>query len=89
VVVPESERHAVAALALHGQPFGFSQQDVDDEADVAGYCEAMARQSAEIGADAQASTFRMLALRHRVRAAKIAALLPPKEQGLREEGLRD
>ncbi|HKG95300.1 MAG TPA: hypothetical protein VKA84_25500, partial [Gemmatimonadaceae bacterium] len=25
VLVPEGDRHAVAALALHGQPFGFSQ----------------------------------------------------------------
>jgi hypothetical protein len=77
VLVPEGERHAVAALALHGQPFGFSAQDVEDEVDVAGYCEAMARQSAEAGAEAQAATFRMLAQRHRLRAAKIAALLPP------------
>lgn len=79
VLVPESERHALAALALHGRPYGFTRQDVEDETDVAGYCEAMARQSAEAGAEAQAATFRMLAERHRVRAAKIAALLPPKD----------
>jgi len=79
VLVPEGDRHAVAALALHGQPFGFSQQDVEDETDVAGYCDAMARQSADAGSEAQAATFRMLAQRHRLRAAKIAALLPPKD----------
>ena len=79
VLVPESERHALAALALHGHPYGFSRQDVEDETDVAGYCEAMARQSVEAGAEAQAATFRMLAQRHRIRAAKIAALLPPND----------
>ena len=79
VVVPESERHAVAALALHGQPFGFTHQDVEDETDVADYCDAMARQNEDAGQTAAAATFRALGRRHRVRAAKIAALLPPKE----------
>lgn len=54
--------HAVAALLLYGEPFGFSAQDVEDETQVAAYC---------------AATFRLLGERHRVRAAKIAALLPP------------
>lgn len=79
VIVADTERHALAAMALNGHPAGFTHEDVEDETDVAGYCEAMARQSAEAGNEAQAVTFRMLAQRHRLRAAKIAALLPPKE----------
>ena len=78
VLVPEGERHAVAALALHGQPFGFSAQDVEDETDVAAYCDKMAAEHQAMGNDATASTFTMLGERHRVRAAKIAALLPPR-----------
>lgn len=27
--VPPTERHALAALALHGQPFGFTREDVE------------------------------------------------------------
>lgn len=27
--VPEEERHALAALALYGQPFGFTREDVE------------------------------------------------------------
>lgn len=68
--------HGTAALALYGQPYGFSQQDVDDEIQVAEYCETMARQ--QEGSPAGA-TFRLLGERHKVRARKIAALLPPPE----------
>jgi hypothetical protein len=67
--------HGTAALALYGQPYGFSQQDVDDEIQVAEYCETMARQQEGTAAGA---TFRLLGERHKVRALKIAALLPPK-----------
>ena len=69
--------HAVAALLLYGEPFGFSAQDVEDETQVAAYCAAMAVER-DVGGDAGgAATFRLLGERHRVRAAKIAALLPP------------
>lgn len=67
--------HGTAALALYGQPYGFSQLDVDDEIQVAEYCETMARQQEGTPAGA---TFRLLGERHKVRALKIAALLPPK-----------
>jgi hypothetical protein len=76
VLVAGADRHALAALALYEQPFGFSTQDVEDEREVAEYCEAMARQIADTGDDATSLTFRSLAERHRARASKIAALLP-------------
>lgn len=69
--------HAVAALLLHDEPFGFTAQDVEDERQVAEYCAAMARQLGTSGQTETASTFRQLGERHTVRAAKIAALLPP------------
>jgi hypothetical protein len=69
--------HAVAALLLYDEPFGFTAQDVDDEVQVAAYCESMAAQLESSGQGATAETFRLLGARHRVRAAKLAALLPP------------
>ena len=70
--------HAVAALLLYGEPFGFTRQDVDDEAQVAEYCKAMATQLEGGGQKETAATFRELGERHTARAAKIAALLPPQ-----------
>ena len=69
--------HAIAALLLYGEPFGFTQQDVDDETQVAAYCAAMSAQHEAAGNADAAGTFRMLGGRHSERAAKIAALLPP------------
>ena len=69
--------HAVAALLLYDRSYGFTQQDVDDETQVAGYCDAMAAELETAGNAAVAATFRELGERHRVRAAKLAALLPP------------
>jgi hypothetical protein len=63
---------------LYGQAFGFSQQDVDDETDVAAYCDRMAAEHDLAGNAAAAGTFRTLGERHRLRAAKLAALLPPR-----------
>jgi hypothetical protein len=62
--------HAVAALLLYEEPFGFTRQDVEDEVQVAGYCAAMATQLESGGQADTANLFRG-------RAAKIAALLPP------------
>ena len=76
VLVAGPDRHALAALALLDQPFGFTAQDVEDEREVAEYCEAMARQLAEADNETTAATFRSLGERHRARATKIAALLP-------------
>jgi hypothetical protein len=30
LIDPRLDRHALAALALHGQPFGFTHEDVDE-----------------------------------------------------------
>ena len=78
-LAPQShtELHAVAAMALFEQPFGFIQVDVDDEEQVAAYCQQMASQLEASGESTQAATFRTLGARHLLRAAKIAALLPP------------
>ncbi len=71
--------HAVAALLLFEEPYGFSAEDVDDEVQVAAYCAAMAEEQAAAGQEARATTFRLLGERHRARAMKIAALLPPTQ----------
>jgi hypothetical protein len=73
--------HAVAALLLFEQPFGFSAQDVDDEVQVAAYCAAMANEQDARSNPSAAGIFRELGERHRERAAKIAALLPPPANG--------
>jgi hypothetical protein len=69
--------HAVAALLMYEEPFGFTKQDVDDEEQVAAYCASMATQLESSGQQPTAETFRLLGERHTARAAKIAALLPP------------
>ena len=73
--------HALAALLLFEEDFGFSAQDVDDEMQVSVYCAAMADEQDLAGRTAAATTFRLLGQRHRQRAAKIAALLPPRTDG--------
>lgn len=72
--------HALAALFLYDQPFGFTAQDVIDEREVAAYCDAMANKHAAGGDEATSVAFRNLGERHRERAEKIAALLPPVQE---------
>ena len=69
--------HAIAALLLHEQPFGFTRQDVTDEEEVSDYCAVMAAQNRAAGDMATASKFELLGGRHGERASRIAALLPP------------
>ncbi len=69
--------HAIAALLLYDQPFGFTRQDVQDEEEVSAYCAVMAAQNHQAGDHATAAKFELLGGRHRERAAKLAALLPP------------
>ena len=69
--------HAIAALLLYEQTFGFTQQDVMDEEEVSEYCAVMARQNRDSGDKATAAKFELLGGRHKERAARIAALLPP------------
>jgi hypothetical protein len=71
--------HGIAALMLYQQEFGFGLQDVIDEVEVAAYCDKMAGEHDAAGNGGVAETFRLLATRHRMRAAKIAALLPPMD----------
>lgn len=76
--------HALAALFLFEQPFGFTAQDVIDEREVAAYCDAMAAKHAAGGDESTSIAFRDLGGRHRERAAKIAALLPPVQDPVSE-----
>ncbi|MFL5520680.1 MAG: hypothetical protein ACJ8B6_07070 [Gemmatimonadales bacterium] len=69
--------HAIAALLLYDQPFGFTRQDVQDEEEVSDYCAMMAAQNREAGDLATAAKFELLGGRHKERAARLAALLPP------------
>jgi hypothetical protein len=69
--------HAIAALLLYEQPYGFTQQDVQDETEVSDYCAVMAAQHRDAGDAATAAKFELLGGRHVERAARIAALLPP------------
>ncbi|MEP6991706.1 MAG: hypothetical protein ABJA80_12320 [bacterium] len=69
--------HAIAALLLYQQPFGFTQQDVTDEDEVSEYCAVMAAQNRATGDVATAAKFELLGGRHHDRARRIAALLPP------------
>lgn len=71
--------HAIAALLLYEQPFGFTQQDVQDEEEVSAYCEAMAAHHREASDETTSAKFALLGRRHRERAAKLAALLPPPQ----------
>src|SRR5688500_8660066 len=74
--------HALAALLLYEQPFGFTDEDVGDEREVAEYCEVMSGQHAARGDVKRAAQFFELASRHRRRAEKIQALLPPIAPGV-------
>lgn len=73
--------HAIAALLLYEQPFGFTQQDVTDEREVSEYCEVMATQNRMTGDTVTAAKFELLGGKHRERAQRIAALLPPPGHG--------
>jgi hypothetical protein len=70
--------HAIAALLLYDQSFGFTRQDVQDEEEVSAYCAVMAAQNRDAGDLATAAKFELLGARHRDRAERIAALLPPQ-----------
>jgi hypothetical protein len=77
--------HAIAALLLYDQPFGFTPQDAQDEEEVSAYCAVMAAQNRDAGDHATAAKFEMLGGRHKERAERIAALLPPREVALPQE----
>jgi hypothetical protein len=60
------ECHAVAALCLHNQPFGFTQDDVELINEAAGFHDSLTYHS-----------FPEEAVKYRALASRIAALLPP------------
>lgn len=66
---PIDDRHALAALALHGQPFGFDWEDVDALRNA-----SAAVSSYAIDDDQWSSSGRLDRL-----ADRIAALLPPRK----------
>ncbi|CAN5333698.1 hypothetical protein BH09GEM1_BH09GEM1_43280 [soil metagenome] len=70
--------HAIAALLLFEQPYGFTEQDVNDEEEVSEYCAVMSAQNRAAGDVTTAAKFELLGGRHRQRARRIAALLPPR-----------
>lgn len=70
--------HAIVALLLYEQPFGFTAEDVTDEEEVSEYCAVMAAHSRATGDLATATKFELLGPRHAQRAARIASLLPPR-----------
>lgn len=75
VSVPPPARHALAALALEGQPFGFTHDDVDQlhhAADVL---------SAAAGSTHESTVPQPSAEALRALAGRIAALLPPRAPG--------
>ena len=74
--------HAIAALLLYDQPFGFTRQDAQDEEEVSAYCAVMAAQNREAGDKATAAKFELQGARHKERADRIAALLPPADATL-------
>lgn len=73
--IDASAFHATAALCLHEQTFGFTQQDVDTLREAA---QDAANIHYEKGSDAAGDAIRDATL---AVAAKISALLPPKEAG--------
>jgi hypothetical protein len=70
-------RHALAALALHGMPSGFTREDVTELLGAAQEFEAFARIPG-VNPMAVESCLRF-ARSMKARAAKIAALLPPAD----------
>lgn len=65
--IGSEDKHLVAALCLHGQPFGFTWEDVEGLRSVAAYLAHMKATDGVIDADGVLSI-----------AARIEALLPPK-----------
>jgi hypothetical protein len=76
VVVPPPARHALAALALAGQPFGFTPADVAALHRASEWAGRLARVAPDAGDRAAAGE--AAAVLERV-AARVSALLPPAD----------
>ena len=70
--------YAAAAIALYGQSFGFTQEDVNDEKAAENDCLRLARQAQDKGDELERYRFVGRARRHKGRANRIEALLPPE-----------
>lgn len=81
LIIPQSEdewivpnRHGLAALALHGQPFGFTWADVDELAELDMVIQLIPNSTKGARADQRRAVEAVRSLQ-----ARIAALLPPRE----------
>jgi hypothetical protein len=72
--------HALAALCLHGQPFGFTWVDVDDEREHAADMDGLITQLEALVDEDEIQPLRQRRARALDRAARIAALLPPRPE---------
>lgn len=72
----EAETQAVAALCLHGQPFGFAWEDVDEIEEAIGDSYVLCSDRCVGGCDCDKTVARLRSL-----ADRIAALLPPRDNG--------
>ena len=82
VTLPEGiSRQGLAAYCLYGQEFGFTMEDVSDERETAAELELYGRSCRGTVVDNdKASSLLARAQRHRDRADRIEALLPPEEK---------
>lgn len=73
-------RHGIAAAALHDQPFGFTREDVVDEHQAYHDAVMLARHFQDSGMERERLACKERARRHKERADRIEALLPPEEK---------
>lgn len=76
VFLSSEKRHALAALCLHGQPFGFTQQDVQRLREKVDHAEADQENMALAEDEAQEAEAMSEAAWLRSLASRLAALLP-------------
>jgi len=76
VAVPPPARHALAALALDGQPFGFTHDDLEQLRRAADALSAAAGSTQEKSGDLRPRADALRGL-----AGRISALLPPRAAG--------
>lgn len=72
-----ADRHRIAALALHGQPFGFTWDDVAGLREITSAYIGLIDQA--VASPASIAGEETLAQQLRALADRIAALLPPRE----------
>lgn len=77
--VEPKQSHKLAALALHGQPFGFTREDVKDEGQAYHDAVVAARHAGDRGDEEERQRLKEMARRHLHRADRIEALLPPED----------